>query len=133
MAEQESVTRALTIVREAGYVALKEKSYHQAQERQRVAEARRRFAEEQMERQQRWVESEHAEHRRILDRLTFVYGVARAHGATEQELAGETGLRREPLLHEPPVGTDVTCSVGGDGRCRRASHYRRGGVGEVAS
>lgn len=124
---------ALSTVRRAGYVALKEKSYRQAQERQRVAEALRRAAEEEMERKQRWVESEHAEHRRILDRLTFVYGVARAHGATEQELAGETGIRREPLLHEAPGGDKYGCLVGGDGRCVRANHYRRGGVGEVAS
>lgn len=124
----EKVQEALRVIREAGYVALKEKSYRQAQERQRVAEALRRAAEEEMERKQHWVESENAEHRRILDRLTFVYGVARAHGATEEELAGKTGFHDEPLLHEAPNGDKYGCLVGGSGRCLRANHYRRAGV-----
>ena len=33
-----------------------------------------------------WARGECAEVRRLSDRLTFVYGVARAHGATVEEL-----------------------------------------------
>ena len=72
-----------------GYVVLRAKSYRQAQERQRVAEALRRAAEERVEGTREWAMQAFAEQRRLSDRLTFVYGVARAHGATVDELRGD--------------------------------------------
>lgn len=71
-----------------GFVVLRAKSYRQAQERQRVAEALRRAAEDRVESVHDWAMQAFAEQRRLSDRLTFVYGVARAHGATEEELSG---------------------------------------------
>jgi hypothetical protein len=71
-----------------GYVVLRAKSYRQAQERQRVAEALRQSAEEQVESTHRWAEVAFAEQRRLADRLTFVYGVARSLGATDEDLRG---------------------------------------------
>jgi len=79
---------ALAVVKDAGYVVLKAKSYRQAQERQRVAEALKRAAEEDAERTRAWAISHCDEERRLAARLTFVYGVARARGATDEELRG---------------------------------------------
>jgi len=80
---------ALKSVKSAGYVVLKEKSYRQAQERQRVAEALRKAEERAAEDARHWAINCLDEQRRLADRLTFVYGVARAHGATVEELKGE--------------------------------------------
>lgn len=82
--------RAIAVVHAAGYVTLREKSYKQAQERQRVAEARARWEVEAAEHARAWAREAFAEQRRLADRLTFVYGVAMAHGATVEELRGET-------------------------------------------
>jgi len=84
--------QALTVVKAAGYVVLKEKSYRQAQERQRVAEALKQAAERNRKDAYRWAESCLTEERRLSDRLTFVYGVAQQHGATTEEL-------RQPREH----------------------------------
>jgi len=85
----DEIVAALKVVREAGYVALKEKSYRQAQERQRVAEALRVASEEDAEGARAWARDCLAEERRLRDRLVFVYGVATRHGATAEELRGE--------------------------------------------
>lgn len=69
-----------------GFVVLRAKSHQQARERLRVAEALKAAAEEHNESTRSWAESVFAEQRRLADRLTFVYGVARAHGATVEEL-----------------------------------------------
>ncbi len=74
----------------AGYVVLRAKSYRQAQERQRVAECYREAAEQAAESARAWAREHLAEERRLADRLTFVYGVARAKGATAEELRGDT-------------------------------------------
>lgn len=84
----EDLDAALALVKSAGYVVLKEKSYRQAQERQRVAEALKDAAERDAERTAAWAREVCAEERRIRDRLTFVYGVAKAHGATDADLSG---------------------------------------------
>jgi len=83
-----TIEEALETVRHEGYVVLKEKSYRQAQERQRIAEALKLAAEDRIESVEAWARGALAEERRIRDRLTFVYGVARAHGATIEELSG---------------------------------------------
>ena len=69
-----------------GYVVLRAKSYRQAQERQRVAEALRKAAEERVESTQRWAEQAFAEQRRLSERCTFLYGAARARGASDSYL-----------------------------------------------
>jgi len=87
-ADSVALNEALTVVKESGYVAIKEKSYRQAQERQRVAEALRAYAEDEAEHARKWARDCLAEERRIRERLTFVYGVAQAKGATVEELRG---------------------------------------------
>lgn len=80
---------ALATVRAAGYIVLREKSYRQAQERQRVAEALREHAARDAQNARAWAVNCLNEERRLRDRLTFVYGVAKAKGATDEELAGD--------------------------------------------
>lgn len=89
------VEQALRVIRAAGYVAIKEKSYRQAQERQRVAEALRRYADEMRAHTFAWAQTVCEEERRLRDRVTFVYGVARAHGASVEDLSGGTGFDSE--------------------------------------
>ena len=83
----DTVQRAKEVLERSGYVVVKAKSHRQAQERQRVAEALRRAAEESQAGTERWAR-EHlcGELSRLRERLTFVYGVARAKGATVEEL-----------------------------------------------
>lgn len=70
-----------------GFVVLREKSYRQAQERQRVAQALCRAAEQDAARTREWAQTElHREIRRLSDRCTFLYGAARAAGCTAEEL-----------------------------------------------
>lgn len=82
----EAVERAKATLERLGYVVLKEKSYRQAQERQRVAECYRRAAEDAAEHAQAWARDCLTEERRLRDRITFIYGVARSRGATDDEL-----------------------------------------------
>ncbi|UVT31508.1 DNA binding protein [Mycobacterium phage Sejanus] len=74
-----------------GYVVLREKSYRQAQERQRVAEALRRAAEEDAERARQWALNCLEVERRLSERCTFLYGAARAAGCTANDLRGHDG------------------------------------------
>lgn len=67
-------------------VTLQAKSYRAAQERLRVAEARLKDEIEHSEHVRQWAREAFAEQRRLSDRLTFVYGVAVRHGATDEEL-----------------------------------------------
>lgn len=53
-----------------------------------IAEGQVAWAERDREHLLKWMESHFEEERRTRDRLTFVYGVAVAHGATSKELAG---------------------------------------------
>jgi len=91
-----ALEEALALVKANGYVVLKEKSYRQAQERHRVAQAlletEKRFAEST----RNWARDCLYNERRITERLTFVWGVAKAHGATDDELAADP-ITREPI------------------------------------
>lgn len=80
--------KAKELLEAAGFVVLREKSYRQAQERQRIAECRREGAEEARAAAMAWARDCLTEERRLRDRLTFVYGIAQAHGATTEELSG---------------------------------------------
>ena len=79
---------ARAIMERAGYVVLKAKSYRQAQERQRIAECYRDREIEAADSARAWARDCLNEERRLRDRCTFLYGAARAHGATVEELRG---------------------------------------------
>ena len=84
----EAVDRAKATLEALGYVVIKAKSYRAAQERQRISECMRVMAKEDAEHARAWAINCLDEERRLCDRLTFVYGVARANGATIEELSG---------------------------------------------
>jgi hypothetical protein len=86
----DEIAAAKALLAGAGFVVLREKSYRQAQERQRVAECQRESAEDRVRSVETWARGCHAEERRLARRLTFVYGLAQAHGATAEELRGDT-------------------------------------------
>lgn len=91
-----TVDDAKAFLKEAGYVVLKEKSYRQAQERQRVAECYKESEIRAAESARAWARDCLAEERRLRDRCTFLYGAARAAGCTVEELRGS--LEPEPDL-----------------------------------
>lgn len=76
------------MVEKDGWVTLRAKSYHQAQERQRVAEALQREAERARESALEWGQAQCAEWRRLAERTTYLYGLAAKLGATEEQLRG---------------------------------------------
>lgn len=86
----EAIAVAKRILTDAGFVVLREKSYRQAQERQRIAQVRAECADSRCVHAEMWAENCLTEERRLADRLTFVYGVAQAHGATTGELRGSS-------------------------------------------
>lgn len=73
---------------EHGWVTLRERSYRQAQERHRVAEARRKVEEEAAEHARQWARECLAGERRLSERCTYLYGLAARLGATAEQLAG---------------------------------------------
>lgn len=71
-----------------GFVVLREKSYRQVQQRQHIAESIAKYADDQRESTERWAQTTlHNEIRELQARCTFLYGMARAKGATADELA----------------------------------------------
>lgn len=95
MTAAEPLDEALALVKASGYVVLKEKSYRQAQERQRVAEARAEWAKRDAESARDWAINCLDDERRMAERLTFVWGVAMSHGATLEE------MKADPITREP--------------------------------
>jgi hypothetical protein len=84
-----TIEAARALCEEHGYVVVKAKSYRAAQERQRIAEARMRDAMDRVEHIDDWAQGLAREGNRLRERVTFVYGVARAHGATVEELSAQ--------------------------------------------
>lgn len=83
-----SVIEALRVVHGDGWKTMREKSYYQAQERQRVAEALRKLEQEHNEHTRAWANRAFDEVRRLSDRCTYLYGLAASLGATEEQLLG---------------------------------------------
>ena len=86
---RDATTKAIIARLEAeGYTVLRTKSYRQAQERQRVAEALLRSEQEHAEHTRSWALKAFDDQRRAWDRCTYLYGLAASLGATEQQLRG---------------------------------------------
>lgn len=81
-----TVEAAKALCEEHGYVVIKAKSYRAAQERQRIAQIRLEDSQERVASIDAWARAGYDELRRLRDRLTFVYGVARAFGASVEDL-----------------------------------------------
>lgn len=82
------IDQAKKLLQANDFVVLRARSHRQAQERQRVAEARVKFEEMEAEHARQWALECLARERHLADRCTFLYGAARAHGATIEELGG---------------------------------------------
>lgn len=98
------IVRAVYIaMRDERYTVLTERAVDQQQKRREQAENRAEWAERDAESARRWAESSQDETRRIQDRLTFVYGVARAAGVSIEDLGGSTGFQcpqEHPTYHQ---------------------------------
>lgn len=88
VAERDAVADARMLLESYDYVVLRAKSYRQAQERQRVAEALRRSEEQAAEHARAWATECLARERQLAERCTFLYGAARAAGCTDADLRG---------------------------------------------
>lgn len=85
---EENIQIAREFLKSHGYVVIKEKSYRQAQEGQRVADVMCEDAKERAASQDKWWREEILpELFSYRDRVTFLYGAARAAGCTAEELA----------------------------------------------
>ncbi len=84
----DAIAEGRNLLESYGFVVLREKSYRQAQERQRVAECYRDREIEAAESARHWARNCLDEERRIRDRCTFLYGAARAAGCSVEELSG---------------------------------------------
>lgn len=93
--------RAIATVKEAGYVVLKEKSYRQAQERQRVAEALRKLEQEHNEHTRAWASKAFDEQRHLRDRCEYLYGLAARLGAGDRQLRGPLTDEEVQLIDGP--------------------------------
>lgn len=79
---------AKKLLEDNGFVVLRAKSYRQAQERQRIAEALLRSEVEHAEATRQWASNCLDEERRLRDRCTLLYGLAVRYGAPKEEIAG---------------------------------------------
>jgi hypothetical protein len=84
-----AIDAAKALLKLNDYVVLKAKSYRQAQQRQAIAQAEAQWEREERESTERWAQTTlHNEIRDLMARCTFLYGVARARGASAEELQG---------------------------------------------
>ncbi|MGB3483986.1 MAG: hypothetical protein WBB07_17440 [Mycobacterium sp.] len=87
------VDGAKKLLADNGFVVLREKSYRQAQERQRIAECMRESAERDAESARHWAQTELCEETRFLrNRCEFLYGAAIKAGADPEDLRGRIYL-----------------------------------------
>lgn len=83
------VVDALAVVKAAGYVTLKEKSYRQAQERQHLARSAAEWEKESAEHARRWARDCLDQERMLRERVTYLAALCMKLGATMDQLRGE--------------------------------------------
>lgn len=89
MPTRQDLEEARLLLKAHGYVTVKEGSYAAAQTRLAVAKHRAECESEAAAHARDWARDCLRESRRLMDRLTFVYGVARAFGASHDDLRGD--------------------------------------------
>ncbi|MCG7607158.1 hypothetical protein [Mycobacterium sp. CnD-18-1] len=77
---------AKSLLESEGYVVLRRKSYEAAQRRQHAAECYKDAEIRAAESARAWALDCLTEERRLRDRCTFLYGVAKSMGATDEQL-----------------------------------------------
>lgn len=73
----------------AGYVVVKARTYRNLQERERLLKSELDWERRNTAAAESWAQRAHDEQIRLADRLTFVYGEARAAGCSIEQLAGQ--------------------------------------------
>lgn len=107
-----TIDAAKALLKLNDYVVLKAKSYLAAQRRQAVAQAEARFADDERKSTERWAQTTlHNEIRDLEARCTFLYGVARARGASAEELQGGWTVTGINLPIERAVNTTCHCGA----------------------
>ncbi len=96
-----------------GYTVVKNRTYNRMRERALIAEQELVWERRATENASQWGRDAHAELRRIEERLTLVYGEARAAGLTVEQLASPD-LRQERCAIKD--GCRLPAGHGGD-RC----------------
>lgn len=76
------------MIRDGNNVIITAKTYENLHQRIQSLEMQLLHADENSAHTRSWAAEAFVEQRRLADRLTHVYGVARAHGATVEELSG---------------------------------------------
>jgi len=104
--DEEKTLQAKAWLEAHGYTVLKTKTYHGLHEKIRKAEAHEHWAKERMESVEAWARREiFSWSRHLQNRLTFVYGVAKAKGATDED------LRQSCPVHHVYESTCKSCVV----------------------
>ncbi len=85
-----TIDEAKALLEANGFTVLRTKSYNQMRERHRVAVALKEGAERYQESTRAWAVDCIKAERRLMKRCEFLYGVARACGASVDELRGES-------------------------------------------
>lgn len=85
---QEVADAAVVALEREGWVILRAESVRQAAERAALARHRQQWAEDEADHARQWARDSLQAERRLADRCTFLYGAARARGATVEDLAG---------------------------------------------
>jgi len=76
------------ILEEEGYVVVKARTYRNLQEKVRALKAQLDWEAAATASAEQWGRDAHVEQRRLVDRIVFVYGEARAAGCSVEQLAG---------------------------------------------
>jgi hypothetical protein len=108
---QDNIDAAKNLLSQHDYIVHKNKSWRQLIERVRVAEALRNAAEQHEKHTRRWAQTElHNQIRDLQARCAFLYGAARAHGASIEELAG--GWTPAGINMPTETATTIQCHCG---------------------
>lgn len=110
MTDQEEA-RAKEMLERNGYTVIKTKTYLREKEMRRRAESRLEWEKERNEGTYHWANRAFDEQRRLSDRITYVYGVAKEYGAPDEKLADQPPRRcsvcSKPFC-DPPCGPTHT-------------------------
>jgi hypothetical protein len=80
------INEAKALLEAEGFVVLRAKSHANTLERARTDRVLREAAERHEASNMKWVREQEAEHRRLYGRCSYLYGLAKALGATDEQL-----------------------------------------------
>ncbi|QGJ94955.1 hypothetical protein SEA_REDWATTLEHOG_96 [Gordonia phage RedWattleHog] len=110
MTTTDQLRAARAVLEAAGYVVLKKKSYDDIQRKRQRAETLLAAERDHQKSLYAWMSQHFEEERRLRERLVFVYGVARAHGAPVAELHSPEGAIQQAEDANGGIITEITIS-----------------------